>query len=58
MLRVVAQALLFLYQCVCRSLSLSFSDTVGGHQWEVWALSVVIHAGAHHRWSAEEGFHL
>jgi hypothetical protein len=48
MLSVVNQALRFLYPCVCRFLSLSSDDAVGGRQWEDQALSAGIRAGAHH----------
>jgi hypothetical protein len=48
MLSVVTQALRFLYPCVCRFLSLSSDNAVGGRQWEDQALSARIHAGAHH----------
>jgi hypothetical protein len=36
---------IFVLVCVQVSLSLSTGDAVGGHQWEVQALSARIHAG-------------
>jgi hypothetical protein len=39
LLSVVAQALRLLYQCVCRFLSLSSGDAIGGRLWVVQVLS-------------------